>query len=208
MFVYLTLVFLFAIVVKTSGASAHLVVLCLKERVAYKSCLVVYIARSRMGVLDDLVPFVRFAQFVGLFPFKIKRNSLSGRFDGFKFSCSHLITFWYVLVLVVQVAPLIKHAMPMLPQDNLNGNFNSSSKLPAIFNLPIYTHLSVHYAMIVIIRSATLRYRQLNLVFNYLNSDTLRELEGLENGCRNTIKKRSLIGISLILMTVCKVSIN
>ena len=42
-----------------------------------------------MGVLNDLVPFVRFAQFVGLFPLDIKKNSLNGRFEGFSSSWRH-----------------------------------------------------------------------------------------------------------------------
>ena len=152
-----------------------------------------------MGVLDDLVPFFRFAQFVGLFPFKIKKNSLNGRFEGFHFSYCKFATFWFCLVLVLQIAPLII-GFWMFPE--IQRNFNLF-KLPLIFIIPAYFfNLTVHYAMIAIIRCTTLRHHQLNLAFKYLTSDTFKELKELENGYRSTIKKRTLIGISLILITV------
>ena len=152
-----------------------------------------------MCVLNDLVPFFRFAQFVGLFPFNIKKNSLNGQFERFDFSWRHLITFWFCLVLVVQVAPLII-GFWMFPE--IQRNF-ISSKLPLIFTAPIFINLAVHYSMIAIIRSATLRYHQLNLAFKYLTCDSLRELEDMATArYKNAITKKTLIGISLILVTV------
>ena len=158
-----------------------------------------------MCVLNDLVPFFRFAQFVGLFPFKIKKNSLNGRFEGFHFSYCKFATFWFCLVLVLQIAPLII-GFWMFPE--IQRNF-ISSKLPLIFTAPIFINLAVHYSMIFIIRSATLRYHQLNLAFKYLTCDALRELEDMVTaGYKNAITKKTRIGICLILITVCTSNIN
>ena len=56
--------------------------------------------------------------------------------------------------------------------------------------------------MIAIIRSATLRYHQLNLAFKYLTCDSLRELEDMATArYKNAITKKTLIGSSLILIT-------
>lgn len=150
-------------------------------------------------VWDDLVPFLRFAQFVGFFPFRIQKN-------GFHFSWRRLSFVWFVLVLLFQVAPLAKIITDH--QDVKSKEF-SASKLPLIFKLPMFRNLVTHYGMILIIRSATLRYHQLNLAFKYLTCDALRELEDMVTaGYKNAITKKTRIGICLILITVCTSNIN
>ena len=73
----------------------------------------------------------------------------------------------------------------------------------------MFRNLVTHYGMILIIRSATLRYHQLNLAFKYLTCDALRELEDMVTaGYKNAITKKTRIGICLILITVCTSNIN
>ena len=152
-----------------------------------------------MCVLNDLVPFVRFAQFVGLFPFDIKKNSLNGRIERFSFSWRHLITYWFVLVLVFQIVPLV---IGVWVHNDLQREFNTF-QLPLIFTIPIYTTIVVHYVMVAVSRSATLRHHQLNLIVKYLNSDAIRELEDMTTaGYKNVIKRKTSVGVCLILITV------
>ena len=152
-------------------------------------------------MLDDLVPFVRFGQLVGLFPYNIKTNPLNARLSKrLNFSWRHPLAFWFVLVLTFQVAPIFAGLKFYI---NMPNEFKSL-KLSLIFTIPLFVSIAVHYVTIVVSRAVTLRYHHLALVTSFPNnSDTIRELEEFETTSHtNTVKKRTYIGIFSILTTV------
>jgi hypothetical protein len=151
-------------------------------------------------MLNDLVPFVRFGQFVGLFPYSIESNLLNDKPQWFRFSIRHPVTFYFVLVLIFQIAPLFVSSRVY---GNLTNDLKSS-RVSLVFTIPLFVSLAVHYVTIAVSRRVTLRYHQLALAINFLNNEAIRDLERLRatNGCTNTLKKRAFIGIFFILTTV------
>lgn len=82
-----------------------------------------------------------------------------------------------------------------------------SLKLSLIFTIPLFVSIAVHYVTILVSRAVTLRYHHLALIANFLNSDTIGELEEFEaKSHTNTIKRRTYIGMFTILKTVQNVA--
>ena len=155
-------------------------------------------------MLNDLVPFVRFGQFVGLFPYTIRINPLNKKLERFRFSWCHPMTFYFSLVLIFQIAPIFVSSRVY---EKLINDLKSST-VSLVFTIPLFVSLAVHYVTMVVSRRIALRYHHLGLAIKFINSDTIRELEELEtNFCTNTVKRRTFIGICFILTTVKKIII-
>jgi hypothetical protein len=154
-----------------------------------------------MGVLEKLVPFVHFGQFVGLFPYRIKTNPFTGRFKCFIFSSCHKVTFWFVLSIGLQFLPFIISA---LLSKNVLNDFNILDDMPFTLKAVYGMIVIDHYLMIIVSRIITLRYKQLRLATDSIIVDVVRSLEELESlsHCQNTAKRRIFIGISFIISNV------
>ena len=154
-----------------------------------------------MGVLEKLVPFVHFGQFVGLLPYRIKTNPFTGRFKGLFFSWCHKVTLWFALSFVLQFLLLIVQVV--LSQDvltDLNILNNMPFTLTAVYGLTTINH----YLMMVVSRLITLRYKQFRVATDSIIVDVVRSLEELESlpNCRNSAKSRTFVGILFIFILV------
>ncbi|KAI9565955.1 hypothetical protein GHT06_009753 [Daphnia sinensis] len=62
---------------------------------------------TSMSVFEQLQPFVSLCQACGLFPYRIERNSTTGKFERFTFSVKHCSTWWFLTVLVLQITIVV-----------------------------------------------------------------------------------------------------
>lgn len=60
-------------------------------------------AISTMPPLEQLRPFVSLCQACGLIPYTIKYDSTNEKLLGFSFSFGNLITWWFLLVAILQL---------------------------------------------------------------------------------------------------------
>ena len=150
-----------------------------------------------MAIVKDLGIFFRFGQVFGLFPY---RMAVDRKFKRFDFSWFHPLTFWFISALICQYLPLINTAIV------LNVLFEQTG--PSAFPKPlIFLGIIVsggHYVMILVGRAVTLRYGQLRSVLKSLSAQVVLSLEEFEAlpRCHNSFKKRSLIGLIIILTFV------
>ena len=155
-----------------------------------------------MGVLEQLGPFVYFGQLTGLLPYRIKFNPFTGRFKDFTFSWCDRITFWFVLNIGFQFLPLVVLVWLFMVAQLYESSTFTNLPLPLIL---LYGIIVVnHYLMIILSRIIMFRFKKLSIAINSLIDDTVRYLEELESlpHCQNSTKKRTIVGILLILASV------
>lgn len=56
-----------------------------------------------MSVFEQLRPFVSLCQACGMIPFTVEQDLISKKFVRFTFSLKHLTTWWFILLLVLQL---------------------------------------------------------------------------------------------------------
>ena len=155
-----------------------------------------------MDLLEQLNPFVRFSQIIGFIPFRIETNNHLKK--KFTFSWCHLMTFWFILTLVFQLSPTI--GTVFLHNYQVSVTNNSARKVPFTFTIVFVITLAFHVSMIFVSRLIVLRYYdELRSVITSLTTGsikTLARLEGRLTGSKNILRKRTFIGIFLILLTV------
>ena len=159
-----------------------------------------------MGFFEQLGPFVRFGQFVGLFPYRID-TSISGRFKRFVFSWFHIITGWFIVSICLQIVPTLVTWAYVFWQDQEFAKVSNLNSQPQTIFVIFGLSIIVQYIKIVVVRVVSLRYNLLGAATNYLNTHVIKELEDLHDSIYpennyGTIKKRTIMGIVLILMKV------
>ena len=157
----------------------------------------------KMGLFEQLGPFFLFSQMVGLLPYRIRKNTLTGRFDTFTFNWFNKTTVYFILATSFQFfAPLTAYIMF---QDEMYQQFNDNH-LPVMFSILSRFASVVHYFVIILNRTITLRCYKLRSAVTYITNDVIRDLELFESipGNRNTIKRRTFIGLFLILSMVTR----
>ena len=75
-----------------------------------------------MTIIEDLGPFVRFGNFIGLFPYRLEADPSRLGMKRFVFSWCHLLTFWCIFLLIFEIG-LIIYFLHNLIMPNL---FNTS----------------------------------------------------------------------------------
>ena len=147
-----------------------------------------------MGVIEHLVPFIRFGQLIGLLPYSVEIDSMTKKCKNVTFFWCHSITFWCILVFVLQTSGFLIPTFMAL--QNMQNEFNSY-KMSKTFII-ITGILQMNSVFIIFVdRAITFRYQKYQLVIHLITHPTLRALEELETfpKCKNTIRRRTLIGI-------------
>jgi hypothetical protein len=161
-----------------------------------------------MVVFEQLGYLIRFGQVIGVVPYSMKTDRLTGEFKRFQFSWCHPITFWCILVIIFQTIHIC------LALFGFNGKMEqefSSYKMSKMVVIIMAVGQMDSLVMFFIIRAITFRYSQLQLAAQFLTKQTVKALEELEKlpNCKNSIKLRTLIGISIVITTVrCCLSIS
>lgn len=153
-----------------------------------------------MEVFEQLGPFVRFGQFLALFPFQIKTYPSSGQFERFNFSWYHPITCWFVLMISYQIIPPLLASLNLYVDPEIQSNM---LKLPISIDILFKMSGVFHYLSLTVARIVTLRYQRVYVAIESMISPVVNELH-CESTPQCTIKKRSVIGIIIIISSVHK----
>jgi hypothetical protein len=146
---------------------------------------------------NRLEPFLRFGQFAGLFPYQIELiKSLNGQYKRFTFTCIHPLTAWFIVSFILQFFPCMVSVML------LNYIRDTMILLPKSIILVYGVGTIVHYLTVLVSRGVTLRYHQLSSLMR--STIVVRGLEIFESfpHCQNSFRKRTFIGIFIILTSV------
>ena len=156
---------------------------------------------SSMRFLEHFCLLFRFGRIAGLFPYRIQLDP-NGRFQRFVFSWCHPITIWCIFSFFFQFGPMyltIKFLITQIQQPN-------TTAFPKLVTTVLVTSAGMHYAMILVSRVVTLCYHQLRSIINSMDCEYVRELEDFNDQnsshFQHETRKRTIIGIALILLTV------
>jgi len=156
-----------------------------------------------MGVFEQLVPLIRFGQLLGVVPYSIETDSLVRKCKRVTFSCRHPVVWWCILVLILQIlGPFLQ--LIIYPSSDVQDDLKKYKLSSSIILMIVFIfHFNI-IAMVFVARAITFRYSKWRSATHFLNNQTVRALEELEKlpNCQNTIKRRTLIGISFLLSLV------
>ena len=152
-----------------------------------------------MGLIDQLVPFVRFGQLISFLPYRIERNSETAE-ARFKFSWCHPLTIWFILGLSFQCLPLVTSIISI---NYFQGEFDKV-QMPFLMNLLFLVATMFHNLTIFVSRGIHLRYHQLRSVIDLLTANVVVKLEEFQSfpASSNNLKMKILFGILVILVAV------
>ena len=151
-----------------------------------------------MEIFEQLDPFVRFGQIIGLFPYQTKNDPLNKKFQKFIFSLRHPSFVWFLFIFVIKFLPLVS----IIRMNNHIINRNMSN-IPFTVTSLFALYYITHYTMVIFSCTTILRYHKLSSATNSLRADLVSNMETLQsNSDKNTIKQRTFIGIFLILLAV------
>lgn len=156
-----------------------------------------------MGVLEEIRPFVHIGQFLGLFPYHIEWNTPNNKFTSFAFLWCHPATISFILALVFQL---------LLPSMALVLLMNSLQQQPEFIQSSVPKYITAlagigavfYYLMMFIGRGVTLRYSYLRLAVNSITEPVIKEMEDLNCHRQNSIRKRTFVGVTIIVISVKK----
>jgi hypothetical protein len=157
-----------------------------------------------MGFFEQLGPFMRLCQCVGLFPYRVETSS--GRFKRFVFSWFHIVTGWFIASICLQILPTLISWGYIFLQDQVYANVSNNNE-PKTIVVIFGASVTLQYLKVVVVRVISLRYNLLNTATSYLNTHVIKELEDVHNTFYSekgygTIYKRTIVGIILIFIKV------
>ena len=155
-----------------------------------------------MGVIEQLVPFIRFGQLIGILPYSVEIDSMTKKCKNVTFFWCHSITFWCIFVFVLQMLGYLMPTFMALP--NMQNEFNSYKMSKTFIIITGILQMNSVF-MIFVDRAITFRYRKLQSVIHLITHPAFRALEEMETfpNCKKRIRRRTLIGIFLIVTLVC-----
>ncbi|KZS06902.1 Uncharacterized protein APZ42_029437 [Daphnia magna] len=152
-----------------------------------------------MSVFEQLQPFVSLCQACGLIPYAMKRNSTSGKFERFTFSVRNVSTWWFLLLLVLQISiVLVVGQLNLDMQDVLSTDRNIPTTMIVLSGISSFTFL----AQIVSSRWIALNYRHLgNAVEAVQKAESLFGEKFIAEH-QSSIMTRFFIGFAVVMTTV------
>ncbi|KAK4018997.1 hypothetical protein OUZ56_001032 [Daphnia magna] len=151
-----------------------------------------------MSVFEQLQPFVSLCQACGLIPYAMKRNSTSGKFERFTFSVRNVSTWWFLLLLVLQISiVLVVGQLNLDMQDVLSTDRNIPTTMIVLSGISSFTFL----AQIVSSRWIALNYRHLgNAVEAVQKAESLFGEKFIAEH-QSSIMTRFFIGFAVVMTT-------
>ena len=142
-----------------------------------------------MSALEEMRPFFRFCQFLGLLPFRMEIDMRTGKFRQFSFSWQNPITWWCVALSLIQLAIYYIFMSPVLEDPEL-------SKLPTTINISLSISGVIYFVV-----DLSSRYWLTVRFFAFRKATQLmRQVEqNLEEhpDCKCTIKRRMIFGLAI-----------
>ncbi|XP_057369963.1 putative gustatory receptor 28a [Daphnia carinata] len=124
-----------------------------------------------MSVFDQLRPFVSLCQACGMFPYTIEENLTTKKFAKFSFSFRHAITWWFLMVISLQVTVSVGIIYSSMEQI---GNLTSDQNMPITATILFAVNWPFYILQMFTTRWIVFHYRRLRNVVN-----TVQEVERL-----------------------------
>ena len=156
-----------------------------------------------MGFFEQYGWFVNFGQFTGFIPYRMQSDP-SSSCKKFVFSWCHPLTWWFTLSFAMKMISLVATILMFQFVEEFSRIILTLPK--AIIALLCIANVT-HYAMLIISHGTMLRCRKLRSAVASITAKPIKELEDRITDFPtyiNTLKKRTLIGIFLILTSVNK----
>lgn len=154
-----------------------------------------------MGLFENYGWFVYFGQFTGFIPYRMKSDPSNSKI--FFSSLCHPLTWWFTFSFVLKMISLVATILMFKFTDEFSRIIYT---LPTTILVLLSLSNIAHYTMLIISHGTMLRYSQLRSAIVSITAKPIAELENRIKdfpGYQNiTIKKRTLIGIFLILTSV------
>ncbi len=153
-----------------------------------------------MSVFEQLHPFVSLFQACGMIPYTMERNLTTKKFAKFTFSFKHRTTWWFVLILILQVLCIVALGCT---SDDVGENLSTDKTMPVtVLILFSVTNMS-RLAEILLSRCIVLRFRRLrNAVEAVQEVERLFGDKYLAQHSKSFIKERFIIGFILVNLPV------
>ena len=154
-----------------------------------------------MSSFERLRPFVSFCQGSGFIPYVIEYDQKTQQFLKFSFSWKNLTTWWFILMLILQVTlPLVTG---LLLSSEVIGKVNSDNNTPVTISILLNMTVMCYIVHIVISRWIILRhYLQLqNLVESALQVEMFLKRTN-HRSYRSCFLRRFILGFILIVFSV------
>lgn len=152
-----------------------------------------------MSVFEKLGPFISLCQACGMIPYTIKGNSDTNKFEKFTFSFKHFNTWWFILILVLQLSLL--GAAPLFYRE-LFDELSADRTMPITFTILTGTVSFSYLAQFLTCRWIMLRHRPLRTAV-----EAVQEVERLFGEKfiaqhQSSLVKRIVVGSTLVVTTV------
>ena len=155
---------------------------------------------SIMSVLEKLSPFISICQFCGMLPFSMEYDPTTKAFARFSFSFRNFITWWFMLIFILQLAAPFALV-------NISGHLlqelSSDLSVPTMVTIVAGVTSVCFFAQFAISRWITFRhYGRLRNAVEAVQAveRILKSLSVIV--CNNSVTKRVVIGIILLLAAV------
>lgn len=154
---------------------------------------------SNMSVFEKLGPFVGLCQACGMIPYTIKNDLDTKKFEKFIFSFKHFNTWWFLLILILQL--LLLGAAPLFYKDLLH-ELSADRTVPITVSILTGTVSFSYLAQFLTTRWIILHYRQLRTAV-----EAVQEVERLFGDKfiaqhQSSVITRTVIGLILTVMSV------
>jgi hypothetical protein len=154
-----------------------------------------------MSVFDQLRPFVSLCQACGMIPYTMEHNLRTNKFAKFTFSFSHVTTWWFFLVMFLQLATaaVMLHTTRDVPDDLLIGR-----DVPITVNILLLVKGVCNLAELTLSRWIVSRYLKLRKMIEAIQE--MEKLLGEEfiSQHKNSVTTRFVTGFILVILTVSK----
>lgn len=151
-----------------------------------------------MSALEQLRPFFSLCQATGFIPFFMKTDKHSKRLISFVFSCSSLVTWWFILITILQVGfPIVTIQLI------INGILSTDEETPVTVKFLIIVTFCCYMIQLVTARYVILRHysRLRNAVQLALQLEELFQTNNVWT-YSNSINRRFIIGVLFLALSV------
>lgn len=152
-----------------------------------------------MSVFEQLRPFVSLCQACGMIPFTVEQDLISKKFVRFTFSLRHLTTWWFILLLVLQLTVSVGLIYSSMSQ---TISLSIDPDLPIMMAVVFGVNWVSISSQFLISRWIVSHYRQLRRAV-----EAIQEVERLFGDAfirqhKSSVMTRFIIGFILVVMTV------
>ena len=150
-----------------------------------------------MSCLDKLRYFFRLCQFIGILPFRMDDDKITGRFKKFSYSWKYPISWWHI---TTSVASIIS-AVLILEETFKNSDIED---LPLIVKITIKTIITLYVVLILLSRYILLfKFHTLCKAIQFMQRiETYITVDHPKN--RNNIQLRTILGLIFVYSPVRK----